>query len=62
MSKLIQVSDDVYQALREVSRDHETFSETIERLLALSTVLAKAMPLIPQLYYVSGGQNRKEGG
>ncbi len=46
MPKQIRVSDEVYQELLRMQRPRETFSQIIARLLRLSELLIKALPLI----------------
>lgn len=46
-SKTIRLDDDVYERLRDVKRDDETYSEAVERLLPGGSLLDLAGVLEP---------------
>lgn len=47
-SKTIRLDDDVYERLRDVKRDDETYSEAVERLLPGGSLLDLAGILEPE--------------
>lgn len=47
-SKTIRLNDDVYERLRDVKRDDETYSEAVERLLPGGSLLDLAGILEPE--------------